>query len=75
MFWWIFYIVSVVYCLWRVFKSYKKQFDNSAIGPTPGLDTLMLLVFAPVFAIVDLSLTWIRLVKDAEEAKRRNNQI
>jgi hypothetical protein len=55
--------------------SYKRTFENSPIGPTPGLETLFILPFAPILAAVDASLTWIRLVKDAEEAKRRNSKI
>jgi hypothetical protein len=55
--------------------SYKHHFGNSPIGPTPGLETLFIIPFAPVLAIVDASLTWIRLVKEAEEAKRRSNKI
>jgi hypothetical protein len=51
--------------------SYKHHFGNSPIGPTPGLETLFILPFAPVLVVVDASLTWIRLVKEAEEAKRR----
>jgi hypothetical protein len=55
--------------------SYKHHFGNSPIGPTPGLETLFIIPFAPVLAIIDASLTWIRLVKEAEEAKRRSNKI
>jgi hypothetical protein len=55
--------------------SYKHHFGNSPIGPTPGLETLFIIPFAPVLAVVDASLTWIRLVKEAEEAKRRSSKI
>jgi hypothetical protein len=55
--------------------SYKRDFENSPIGPTPGLETLFILPFAPVLAVVDASLTWIRLVKEAEESKRRNSKV
>jgi hypothetical protein len=68
---WYIYIVSIAYCIWRMSVSYKHHFGNSPIGPTPGLETLFILPFAPVLAVVDASLTWIRLVKEAEEAKRR----
>jgi hypothetical protein len=73
MFWYI-YIISVAYCLWRIIKSYNKAFGNSQIGPTPGLDTLVVIVFAPVLAIVDVSLTWIRLAKEAEESRINKNK-
>jgi len=68
---WYIYIVSIAYCIWRMSVSYKHHFGNSPIGPTPGLETLFILPFAPVLVVVDASLTWIRLVKEAEEAKRR----
>ena len=72
---WYIYIVSIAYCIWRMSVSYKHHFGNSPIGPTPGLETLFIIPFAPVLAIIDASLTWIRLVKEAEEAKRRSNKI
>jgi hypothetical protein len=47
-------------------KSYKKAFgENNPIGPTPGLETIFILCFAPVLAVVDITLTWIRKVKEA----------
>jgi hypothetical protein len=72
---WYIYIVSIAYCIWRMSVSYKHHFGNSPIGPTPGLETLFIIPFAPVLAVVDASLTWIRLVKEAEEAKRRSSKI
>ena len=69
------YLVSVTYCLWRVFKSYKRTSMDGVTGTTPGLETLAIIVFAPVLAIVDITLIWIRIYKEAEEAKRRNNDI
>ena len=48
---------------------------DGVIGTTPGLETLAIIVFAPVLAIVDITLTWIRIYKEAEEAKRRSNDI
>ena len=69
------YVVSIVYCLWRIFKSYKKLFGESVIGPTPGLDTLVVIIFAPVLAIVDVSMTWIRLYREAEEKRRKREKL
>jgi hypothetical protein len=47
-------------------KSYKRTFgENNPIGPTPGLETIFILCFAPVLAVVDITLTWIRKVKEA----------
>ena len=43
------------------------------IGVSPGLDAIMVVILAPALAVVDLSLTWIRMYKEAEEARRRGN--
>jgi hypothetical protein len=72
---WYIYIVSIAYCIWRMSVSYKHHYGNSPIGPTPGLETLFILPFAPLLAAVDASITWIRLLKEAEEAKRRSSKI
>ena len=51
-----------------------KTHSNNVIGSSPGLETLAILVMAPVMMIVDVSLTWIRIYKEAEEARRRNDK-
>jgi hypothetical protein len=53
--------------------SYNKTFGSNPIGPTPGLETLFILPFAPLLAIIDASMTWIRWYKEAEEVRRKNN--
>ena len=63
---WYIYIVSVIYCIWRMTRGYKRTFgSDNPIGPTPGLETIFIIVFAPVLAVVDITLTWIRKVKEA----------
>jgi len=47
-------------------KGYKRAFGaGNPIGPTPGLETIFILFFAPILAAVDITLTWIRKVKEA----------
>jgi hypothetical protein len=70
MIWWI-YLISIAYCIWRMTKGYKKSFgDGNPIGPTPGMETLFILCFAPILAAVDITLTWIRKIKDANNNER-----
>ena len=70
MIWWI-YVISIAYCIWRMTKGYKKSFgDGNPIGPTPGMETLFILCFAPILAAVDITLTWIRKIKDANNNER-----
>lgn len=73
---WYIYIVSITYCIWRMSKGYKRTFgEGNPIGPTPGLETLFIIPFAPVLAVLDISLTWIRWSREAEESKIKNNRI
>ena len=73
---WYIYIVSIAYCIWKMSKGYKRTFgEGNPIGPTPGLETLFIIPFAPVLAVVDISLTWIRRFHEVEEYKIRNNKI
>jgi len=39
------------------------------IGLSPGLDTLMVIVMAWILAPLDVSITWIKMVKEAEQAR------
>jgi hypothetical protein len=48
---------------------------GGGLDSAPGLDAIMVLFLAPVLAIVDVSLTWIRLYKEAEEVRRSKNKI
>ena len=70
---WIIYILSVVYCLYKLAKRHQKNDLGGSIGTSPGLDTIMVVVLAPFLTLVDVSLTWIRIYKEAEEARRRSN--
>ena len=65
----IVYAVSIVYCVTKMYKSYQKRYEGDALGPTPALDTLAIMVMAPVLMAVDISMTWIRKYKEAKEAK------
>jgi hypothetical protein len=70
----IYYVICIVYCFYQLFKNLSKRYDDSAMGGSPELDAIMVLVMAWVLAPVDVVLTWIRWSKEAEEAKIRNNK-
>jgi hypothetical protein len=70
----IYYIVCIIYCFYQLNKKYKTR--GVDFGISPEMDAIMVLVMAWVLAPVDVSLTWIRMVKgvkEAEEARRRNS--
>ena len=70
-----YYILCVIYCFYQLFVKLNHRYDNGPTGNSPELDTIMALMMAWVLAPIDVSLTWIRWYKDAEEARRRNSVI
>jgi hypothetical protein len=73
---WTIYVVSVIYCFYQLIKRYNAtNLRGGGLDAAPGLDAVMVLFIAPVLAVVDVTLTWIRLYKEAEEARRRNNTL
>lgn len=67
-----YYILCVIYCFYQLNKKYKKR--GVEYGVSPEMDSIMVLIMAWVLAPVDASLTWIRMVKEAEEARIRNSK-
>jgi uncharacterized membrane protein (DUF485 family) len=65
-----YYIICIIYCFYQLNKKYKTR--GVGYGISPEMDAIMVLIMAWVLAPVDVSLTWIRMVKEAEEARRRN---
>ncbi len=68
-----FHVFCVLYCFYQLIKKYRKIANPGMIGVSPGLDAIMVVLIAPALAVVDLSLTWIRMYKETEEARRRTN--
>jgi len=64
-----YYIVCVIYCFYQLFSKYKQRYDGSITANSPELDTLMVVVMAWILAPIDVSLTWIRWYKEAEQAR------
>jgi hypothetical protein len=69
-----FWILSSIYCLYKLFKRSKLTSLDGVIGYSPGLEVIMVLILGPLLAVIDISLTWINIYKEAEEARRRNDK-
>ena len=67
-----YYVICIVYCFYQLNKKYKNR--GVDYGTSPELDSIMVLIMAWILAPVDVSITWIRMVKDAEEARIRNGK-
>lgn len=55
----IIYLVSIVYCVWKMTRSYMKTNEVDPTYASPGLETLAILLMAPLLMAVDISATWI----------------
>ena len=66
-----YYIICIIYCFYQLFFKLKHRYDDTPTGNSPELDSIMVLMMAWVLAPIDVSLTWIRWYKEAEEARRR----
>jgi hypothetical protein len=66
-----YYVICIIYCFYQLNKKYKR---DGLEYSSPELDSIMVLIMAWVLAPVDVSITWIRMVKEAEEARRRQNR-
>ena len=62
-----YYVFCVIYCFYQLNKKYKTK--GIDYGTSPELDGVMVLVMAWVLAPVDVSLTWIKMVKQTEALK------
>jgi hypothetical protein len=61
-----YYIICVIYCFYQLNKRYRKSGVNYN---SPELDAIMVVVMAWILAPVDVSLTWIKWYKEAEQAR------
>ena len=61
-----YYIICIIYCFYQLNKRYK---TTGTKYNSPELDSIMVLVMAWVLAPVDVSLTWIRKYKEAEQVR------
>ena len=67
----IYYVICIIYCFIQLNKRYRTSGTEYS---SPELDAIMVLVMAWILAPVDVSLTWIRWYKEAEEARRRQDR-
>jgi hypothetical protein len=66
-----YYVICVIYCFYQLNVKYKTRGTEYS---SPELDALMVLVMAGILAPIDVSLTWIRMVKEGEEARIRQSK-
>ena len=66
-----YYLLTLLYCIVMSARKWNRDVRAGGLGISPGLDTLAILMMCWALAPVDIFLTWVRVYKEAEEAKRR----
>jgi hypothetical protein len=56
-------------------KKWNRDVLDGGLGISPGLDSVALLLMCWVLAPVDITLTWIHIYKEAEEARRNQSRL
>jgi len=72
---WSYYLVCLIYCMIMSVRRWSRDVMSGGLGISPGLDTLALLIMCWALAPVDVFLTWVRVYKEAEEARRKNTSV
>jgi hypothetical protein len=67
-----YYVICIIYCFYQLNKRYKR---DGLEYSSPELDSIMVLIMAWILAPVDVSLTWIRWTKEAEQARINHSKI
>ena len=70
-----YYLICVAYCYYQLFKNLNKRYDNTPTSQSPELDTIMVVIMAWILAPIDVSLTWIRWYREAEQARINQTRI
>ena len=70
-----YYLITLAYCLYMSFRKWNRDVRSGGLGITPGLDTMAMLIMCWALAPVDVFLTWIRVYKEAEEARRNQTKL
>ncbi len=70
-----YYLLTLVYCVIMQARRWKQDVRTGGLGISPGLDTMALLIMCWALAPVDIFLTWVKVYKDAEEARRNQTKL
>lgn len=66
-----YYLLTLIYCFVMSARKWSRDVRAGGLGITPGLDSLAIILMCWALAPVDIFLTWVRVYKEAEEARRR----
>lgn len=67
-----YYVICFIYCVIMSIRKWNRDVRAGGLGIAPGLDSLALLMMCWILAPIDIFLTWVRIYKEAEEARRKH---
>ena len=70
-----YYVICIIYCFYQLYKNMSTRYSDDPTGGSPELDSIMVLIMAWILAPIDVSLTWIKWYKKAEEARIRQSKL
>ena len=66
-----YYLITFLYCIIMSARKWNRDVRAGGLGISPGLDTIAILMMCWALAPVDIFLTWMRVYREAEEARRK----
>ena len=72
---WSYYVVCFIYCVIMSIRKWNRDVMSGGLGISPGLESMSLIIMCWILAPIDVFLTWVRVYKEAEDARRNNSQI
>lgn len=72
---WIYYLTCFFYCVVMSVKKWNRDVMSGGLGIAPGLESIALIIMCWILAPVDVFLTWVRVYKEAEEARRNQTKL
>lgn len=72
---WIYYLTCFFYCVVMSIKKWNRDVMSGGLGIAPGLESIALIIMCWILAPIDVFLTWVRVYKEAEEARRNQTRI
>ncbi len=70
-----YYLITFLYCVLMSVRKWNRDVRSGGLGISPGLDTIAILMMCWALAPVDIFLTWVRVYKEAEEARRNQSTL
>ncbi len=72
---WTYYVICFIYCIIMSIRKWNRDVMAGGLGISPGLESIGMVLMYWGLAPVDVFLTWVRVYKEAEEARRNNEKI